>query len=421
MASHGHAWDEQRGDEQAIDGEHSDCEVPTEVLMMANYKKSRKNTLLEKKKMRNARVKRKRAARASSQATAKPPVRIPAGLTDTTIQKQTPVRECELQERKEFERKINLYKRMARSFWERWQWELKERKDATREKMLAYQKRSTTMINASPAKMQLNNINRTLLCDPKIQGKCNVLGQGSFGVVKLKTFRGINVAVKECFSRTVLSDVHHEANMLMQVCHPFLPYLFGICADKQPYCLVMQFHGITVDKNEFSCNINEAFRRNIITDGSKWLEICGQIMEALRYLHEEAQLLHNDITTSNILLTDSKTSDMTTSVHIVVIDFGKATTILSGRKYSLTECEKSEYIRRFPHLAPEVIHGYSAQSQWSDVYAAGNIFYDIKDAGVLTAQQADKLNSLASKCRLTEFFKRPSASKALGIIQTWLQ
>ena len=309
---------------------------------------------------------------------------------------------------------------MARSFWERWQWELKERKDATREKILACQKRSTMMINASQAKMQLNNINRTLLRDPKIQGKCNVLGQGSFGVVKLKTFRGINVAVKECFSRTVLSDVHHEANMLMQVCHPFLPYLFGICTDKQPYCLVMQFHGLIVDGNEFSCNINEALRRNVITDESKWLEICGQIMEALRYLHEEAQLLHNDITTSNILLTDSKTDDMTTSVHIVLIDFGKATTILGGRKYSLTECEKSEYIRRFPHLAPEVIHGYSAQSQWSDVYAAGNIFYDIKDAGVLTAQQADKLNSLASKCRLTEFFKRPSAGKALGIIQTWL-
>ena len=65
----------------------ADCEVPTGVQMMANYKKSRKNTLLEKKKMRNARVKRKRAARVSSQATAKPPARIPAGRTDKTIQK----------------------------------------------------------------------------------------------------------------------------------------------------------------------------------------------------------------------------------------------------------------------------------------------------------------------------------------------
>ena len=199
--------------------------------------------------------------------------------------------------------------------------------------MLACQKRAIMMINASQAKMQLNNINRTLLRDPKIQGKCNVLRQGSFGVVKLKTFRGINVAVKECFSRTVLSDVHHESNMLMQVCHPFLPYLFRICTDKQSYCLVMQFHGLTVDRNKILWNINEALRRKVITDESKWLEICGQIMEALRYLHEEAQLLHNVITTSNILLTDSKTDDM---IHIMLINFGKVTTIFGGRKYSLS-------------------------------------------------------------------------------------
>ena len=76
------------------------------------------------------------------------------------MKKQTPIRGCEVQERKEFERKITLYKRMARSFWEHWQWELKERKDATRERMLACQKRSTMMINASQAKIQLNNINR---------------------------------------------------------------------------------------------------------------------------------------------------------------------------------------------------------------------------------------------------------------------
>lgn len=299
--------------------------------------------------MRNARIKRNRAAIKSFQSAAKPP----AGTT--LVENQKLVRECELREKRELEKKMKLYKRMARSFWERWQWELKERKDATmREKMLAYQKRGIMTTNLSQTK--LHNINRTLLCDPIIQGKGNVvLGQGSFGVVKPY------VAVKELFSRTVLSDVHHEASMLMQVCHPFLPYLFGICTDEQPYCIVMQFHGMAMDENQlFSCNINEAIRRNMITDGCKWLEICAQIMEALRYLHEEAKLLHNDITTNNILLTDSKIDKMPTLIHIVLIDFGKATTINGGRKYALAECEKSEYIRQFPHLAPKVIHGHLA-------------------------------------------------------------
>ena len=46
----------------------------------------------------------------------------------------------------------------------------------------------------------------------------------------------------------------------------------------------MQFHGMATDDHEtrlFSCNINEAIKRNIVTDGHKWLEICAQLMEAL--------------------------------------------------------------------------------------------------------------------------------------------
>ena len=116
----------------------------------------------------------------------------------------------------------------------------------------------------------------------------------------------------------------------------------------------MQFHGMTMEKNQYYTN--QAVRRNMITDG--WLEICARLMEALHYLHEEAKLLHNNVTTSNILLTNSKVVDEM-PIHIVLIDFGKATMIDSGRKYALTECEKSEYTRRFPHLAPEVIHGHT--------------------------------------------------------------
>lgn len=78
----------------------------------------------------------------------------------------------------------------------------------------------------------------------------------------------------------------------------------------------MQFHGMTMDKNLlFSCNIDQAIRRNI-TDGCKWLEICVEIMEALPYLHEEAKLLRNNVTTSNILLTNS---EIATSIHIVLM------------------------------------------------------------------------------------------------------
>ncbi len=50
------------------------------------------------------------------------------------------------------------------------------------------------------------------------------------------------------------------------------------------------------------------------------------------------------------------------------IDFGKATTVNDGRKYSLSDTEKAEYTQRYPHLAPEVIDGITRQTKWSDIY-----------------------------------------------------
>ena len=70
---------------------------------------------------------------------------------------------------------------MARSFWERWQWELKERKDASmREKILSHQKRKLIYCGnpMNALQIKLHNINRALLSDPIPQGTV-VLGQGS--------------------------------------------------------------------------------------------------------------------------------------------------------------------------------------------------------------------------------------------------
>jgi serine/threonine protein kinase len=89
----------------------------------------------------------------------------------------------------------------------------------------------------------------------------------------------------------------------------------------------------------------EAIVRKKTSDGYTWLDLCAQIMEALQYLHEEAGIIHNDITSSNILVTDSMTQGLESSIQIVLIDFGKATTVNDGRKYQLSDVEKAEYTR----------------------------------------------------------------------------
>ncbi len=67
-------------------------------------------------------------------------------------------------------------------------------------------------------------------------------GRGSFGVVKIHFYRGMKVV--SILPKTVLEDVKNEAEILTKLCHPYLPYLFGVCTKEKPYRLVMQFHGI---------------------------------------------------------------------------------------------------------------------------------------------------------------------------------
>ena len=87
----------------------------------------------------------------------------------------------------------------------------------------------------------LLEIDDALLLDPFSEESEVYVGQGSFAVVKMKTFRGIIFDVKELQPLTMLKDVKQEVCTLSKLCHPCLPYLFGICTAKQPYKVVMQF------------------------------------------------------------------------------------------------------------------------------------------------------------------------------------
>lgn len=55
-------------------------------------------------------------------------------------------------------------------------------------------------------------------------------------------------------------------------------------------------------------------------NGTRCLLACVQIMEALRDMHDDAEVLHNDL--KYILLTQALSRS---DIHIIIIDFGKAT------------------------------------------------------------------------------------------------
>ena len=186
--------------------------------------------------------------------------------------------------------------------------------------------------------------------------KGNVIGRGSFGIVKQIMYRGIDVAVKTFDTDRSIESVLCEASFLSKLHHPNLPLFFGYNTTEQLPYIVMQFYGVdgksvTMHKELTSpCHVSTV---------EEWLALCYQLADALQYLHNGAQCLHNDIKTTNVLLTDCQITSCTGkfSMHMVLIDFNKATRTTDGRRYSLSPSEKTLHYTHYPHLAPEVIEG----------------------------------------------------------------
>ena len=170
-----------------------------QVVLNAAKMYTKKNTpqRIHHKNMRNNRKRRKRRRSTGRIAALKAAAEV----------------ESEQHRREESEKKVIHYKMMARSYWERWRWELHQRKE-----VMQRNKGSSRVSRV----LHLLEIDETLLLDP-VNGESEVyVGQGSFAVVKMKVFRGITVAVKEIQPLTILSDVKKEATVLSKLCHPFL-------------------------------------------------------------------------------------------------------------------------------------------------------------------------------------------------------
>ena len=161
----------------------------------------------------------------------------------------------------------------------------------------------------------------------------------------------------------------------------------------------MQFHGLAASHaSPISVTVlQELNRQQIGLSNTNWIVIIGQLLEAVAYLHTKVEILHNDISCSNILLTNSVDGTTSKEYQIILIDFGIATKLLQGKQYHLNWKEKQEYTQKFPQLAPEVIEGDCRQSTHSDMYAVGWVIYKITD--LKCASYKRPLLNLAEKCR----------------------
>lgn len=376
------------------EGELSD--EPRDVCTGKKY--SRENTSEEKRRMNKLRRKRKRCKKKMK----------------TKLQQLKREVSSEIELRKQAERSVTTYRQISRTYWERWRWELHKRREAMQE--IVTRNRFTSV--KSSEKCLIHEIDPSMLKDPVVDGKFKevYLARGCFGIVRLQQYRGMQVAVKEFLPRTLAADVKVEASVLASLSHPYVPFLFGVCTKKLPLRIIMQYH--TVNGHDVSTLERELHKGQFL--GSVWIILCAQLMEVMHYLHEEVGILHNDIKGDNVLLARALKPEVDCLYQIVLIDFGKATKISDSKRYHLTAIEKCEYIRKYPHIPPEVIEGVCRQSKSSDIYAIGRLLYQISDSGCINSlegYQKVKFREFAQRCRRTDFSSRPKSKECLDFFE----
>lgn len=370
----------------------------------------RANTLEEKRRMRIARKKKQRRRYATNAS---------------ELRHQIAEREIQLDD---CEKRCVTYRCMSKTYWERWRYELEERKDdLMKERQFRF---NVTHCVKSPGFMStpsptLPIIDHSMLTDP-IQCESDkdiFVGRGSFGIIKFQQYRGIQVAVKEFLPRTRAESVRYEASILLKLSHPYVPLLLGICTSEYPFIIVMQYHGIdgrcvTLQK--------ELIQKQILPSGSyhSWLVMISELAEAIRYLHEDVNIIHNDIKADNVVLSNSFTHQVLHSklnFQIVLVDFGKATMKDKGH---LGFHEREQYRIRYHHLAPEVIDGTMKQCVVSDVYSLGKLFGRIVQSACLVGLQSDSLervNHLVKSCTSLKKNERPTARKICDVFEQLLK
>ena len=154
----------------------------------------------------------------------------------------------------------------------------------------------------------------------------------------------------------------------------------------------MQYHSLSSRSSALSVTLHDVLMKSVTYNQNTIVLLFTQLVETLEDLN----------------------------VQIMLLDFGKATSITDVRKYALNDIEKIQYVKYYPHLAPEVVQGYAPQSKQSDVYALGIIFHQVFDHAEMrdiNSKVTKKVYNLAAKCTSPHAFNRPDAKNILVTIK----
>lgn len=284
------------------------------------------------------------------------------------------------------EEKLLSTEKNKQKFYQMWR-QTEREKEKLFQSQMTMDKKCVSLENGVPS-ISLLEIPREMI---SLEGdsKDAILGEGKFGKVKLASYRGLSVAVKQFGDGISRAEIEHEANIMSSFNHLNLPVLFGISCQEKPYLLVLQFYGVAGKAISLKdCFQPSSVPLNIKT--SNWLNVVVHLSDGLRYIHDK-HILHNDIKADNIVMVKEECGDIFYSP--ILVDFGKAKYMSQVRKKKLTETDKEIYRKKHFHIAPEIIAGSHAPSVKSDVYSMGLVF-----CKVYKLLKDKNLKDLCKKC-----------------------
>jgi serine/threonine protein kinase len=192
-----------------------------------------------------------------------------------------------------------------------------------------------------------------------------LLGTGTFSDVYLAKWRETFVVAKvmNSFSVNVKKElIIREIDILTKMHHPNVVQFLGYIDN--PFILVMEY----IRRGDLKQLIPKLYKKEKI-------EIAKDILRGLAYIHNRKpfSLIHRDIKTSNILLTNSKVpkiADFGLSKFYVNMSYDNLTKLNNSNTELTTEVGTERY------MAPEVINN-SIYTNAIDIYACGIVFYEM--------------------------------------------
>lgn len=206
------------------------------------------------------------------------------------------------------------------------------------------------------------------------------LGNGSFGIVSEALWqRATPVAVKQLLNQNLpeqaLEDFKQEANVHLQLRHPNILTLYGLCLEPSKYALVLEFM--------LQGSLFDVLQMNKPLPWNDRLRKLKGAAAGVSFLHSR-HILHRDLKSPNILIDahgEAKVSDFGLSA---IKESSKGSTTVAGAAGSLL------------WMAPELLDGEDPHSsKASDIFAFAIVLWEVasrklpyagKGAGAIIAQ-----------------------------------